>query len=102
MKVKDLISEDIDIDVCDDYDESCWIAKCGAYKLTDAGEQRFRDALDISVVLMLNQKYPIAILECDDEDEDVAQKNVKACRALFFSLAGYCAADDYDKWFIEK
>ena len=53
MKVKDLIAEDIDIDVIDDYDERCWIAKCGAYKLTDAGEQMFHKVLDIDVDMIM-------------------------------------------------
>lgn len=97
MKVKDLIAEDIDIDVCDDYDERCWIAKCGAYRLTDAAEQKFYKALDIEVELMPR----IAVLKCDDADEKKAEANAQACKEFFFSLAGYCAAEDYDKWFVE-
>lgn len=97
MKVKDLIEEDIDIDVCDDYDERCWIAKCGAYRLTDAAEQLFHRALDIEVEMMPK----VAILKCDDEDESVAEANAQACKKLFFSLAGYCPADEYDMWFEE-
>ena len=94
MKVKDLIREDIDIDVCDDYDERCWIAKSGAYRLTDAGEQRFRDALDVEV-WMTGSKVPLAVLECPTD------KEAQACKELFFSLAGYCSDDDYRRWFKE-
>ena len=95
MKVKDLIAEDIDIDVCDDYDERCWIAKCGAYRLTDAAEQKFHEALDIPVYMTTGRKTKVAILHCESERE--AEK----CREFFFSLAGYCAAEDYDRWFVE-
>ncbi len=97
MKVKDLIAEDIDIDVCDDYDERCWIAKCGAYRLTDAAVQTFHKALDVEVEL----HDKVAILKCDDDDERVAEEKAQACKRLFFSLAGYCPADEYDMWFEE-
>ena len=95
MKVKDLIREDIDIDVIDDYDERCWIAKCGAYRLTDAGEQKFHKALDIPVYMTTGKKNNVAILHCETARE------AETCREFFFSLAGYCAADDYDRWFVE-
>lgn len=95
MKIKDLIKEDIDIDVVDDYDERCWIAKCGAYKLTDAGEQMFHNVLDIDVHMDTEGRYPIAVLHCETERE------ANECKVFFLSLAGYCAADDYDRWFVE-
>ena len=95
MRVKDLIREDIDIDVCDDYDERCYIAKCGAYRLTDAGVQRFHKALDVPVHMTTGRKYNIAILHCGTREK------AQACKELFFSLAGYCSAEDYDKWFVE-
>lgn len=34
MTVRDLLPMHTDIDVCDDYDESCYIAFCGPMKLT--------------------------------------------------------------------
>lgn len=97
MKVKDLIAEDIEIDVCDDYDERCWIAKSGAYKLSDEAKQKFHRALDIEVHINPNGfgNLPIAILECETAED------ARACKEFFFSLAGYCAADDYDRWFEE-
>lgn len=91
MKVKDLIREDIDIDVIDDYDERCWIAKCGAYKLTDEAVQKFHRVLDIDV----DMRDDIAILHCETERE------AEECKDFFLSLAGYCAAEDYDRWFVE-
>lgn len=91
MKVKDLIREDIDIDVIDDYDERCWIAKCGAYKLTDEAVQKFHRVLDIDVEMNDN----IAVLHCE------TAKEANECKVFFLSLAGYCAAEDYDRWFVE-
>lgn len=95
MTIKDLIREDIDIDVCDDYDERCWIAKCGAFRLTDAGEQRFWKALEVPVYMTTGREYNIAILHCTSEEE------AQICKELFFGLAGYCTESDYERWFIE-
>lgn len=95
MKVKDLIREDIDIDVIDDYDGRCWIAKCGAYKLTDAGEQMFHRVLDIKVNIEQVGTQKVSVLHCETERE------ANECKVFFLSLAGYCAADDYDRWFVE-
>lgn len=97
MKVRDLLPQEIDIDVCDDYDESCYIAFCGPMKLTAEGEAKFADALDVEIEL----HNDIVILVCGDDDK-IARKNVKAVTKLFYSMAGYCLADDYDKWFIEE
>lgn len=95
MKVKDLIREKIDIDVIDDYDGRCWIAKCGAYKLTDAGEQMFHRVLDVEVKIGQVGAQQIAVLHTETERE------ANECKEFFLSLAGYCAADDYDRWFVE-
>ena len=92
MKVKDLLKEDIDIDVCDDYDESCYIAFCGPLKLTAAGEKRFKSALERDVKLHID----IAILHAEDDRE------VNELKELFWSAAGYCADRDYQKWFDEE
>lgn len=95
MKVKDLIREDIDIDVIDDYDGRCWIAKCGAYKLTDAGEQMFHGVLDVEVKIEQVGAHQIAVLHTE------TAKEANECKVFFLSLAGYCAAEDYDRWFVE-
>lgn len=95
MKVKDLIKEKIDIDVIDDYDERCWIAKCGAYKMTDAGEQMFHRVLDINAHIDTSGICPVAILHCETPTE------AQECKVFFLSLAGYCTEEDYNRWFIE-
>ena len=93
MKVRDLFEiEDLSIDVCDDYDERCWVAFEYGMKLTDAGIEEFKRALDIEVI----PSNPFTwTLHCD------TAKEAKACRNLFFALAGYCTEDEYDAWFEE-
>lgn len=83
-----------DIDVCDDYDERCYIAFCGGYKLTAAGEERFKDALDIEVTTA-GYDADTWVLHCD------TAKEANACRDLFYALAGYCGDSDFDEWFEE-
>ena len=46
MKIREFIKMDIDIDVCDDYDERCYIAFCGPLELTEDGEREFKSVLD--------------------------------------------------------
>lgn len=92
MKVKDLISEDIDIDVYDDYDERCGMAVCGPVKLTAAGESIFSVVLDMSCWIDGNK----AIVHCDNEY--AAEALLNFCLAA----AGYISDALYRKWFIEK
>lgn len=91
ITVKDLLAMEIDIDVCDDYDESCYIAFCGPAELTEEGERTFADALDVPVDLYND----VALLECGNEEKTAA------CKRLFYSLAGYCGVSEWDKWFKE-
>ena len=93
MKVKDLIREDIDIDVCDTYDERCYLAFVGPLKLTSDGEAQFSKALDIDVEI--NQSGDMAALICDTAEE------AHACAKFFWAAAGYVADSLYQKWFVE-
>lgn len=97
MKVKDLLKMNIDIDVVDDYCEDLWIAFCGAYELTEDGIEHFAQALEYPVEL--NSR--VAIVCVDDPEEKVARKQLRKAKELFYSLAGYCSEEDYNKWFIE-
>ena len=94
--VRKLLEQDIDIDVYDDVCEELAVAFCGPVKLTDEGIKRFGGCLDYPVAF-----YPydgFCIVKVDDE-EGVWQKKLKLVKDLFDSMAGYCKASDYDKWF---
>lgn len=91
MPIREFIKMDIDIDVCDDYDESCYIAYCGAIALTEEGEKEFADVLDT----MVEVSDDIALLHAESDEE------VKALKRFFRSAAGYCSEENYNKWFIE-
>ena len=81
------------VDVCDDYDERCYIAFISGCGLTEAGEERFKDALDVEVIPYGDGTWA---LHTDSAIE------AEACRELFFAAAGFCGDSDFDEWFIER
>jgi hypothetical protein len=89
MKIKEFISEEIDKDVCDDYDERSYIGFSGPLELTEEGKREFEDVLNYEVDGL---KEP-AIVHADKAS--VAER----IRTFFFSAAGYCSETDYVKWF---
>ena len=96
MKIRDFIKMDIDIDVCDDYDERCYIAFCGPLKLTDEGIEEFGHVLDMSVeVPTADEPYDTAILTAHNAGE------AQELKRFFYSAAGYCPQGDWYDWFIE-
>lgn len=98
MTVRDLLAMDnVSVDVCDDYDERCYIAYEDGFELTDAGRVHFAEALDIPITTITMSGYAgIVGLHCEN------WKEAEACKELFESIAGFCGADDFDTWFIEK
>lgn len=100
MKIKDFIKQEIDIDVCDDYDESCYMAFVGPMGLTDEGKRKFADVLNRDIDVRgdsFEGAYDaVALVHAENDAE------VRALRKFFGSLAGYCAEEDYNKWFIEQ
>lgn len=93
MTIRDLLDiPSVSIDVCDDYDERCYIAYDSDMKLTEKGLERFADALDIPIIALRD----LIVLHCE------TSKDAKACKELFEALAGYCTVSEYDKWFTER
>ena len=103
MTIRDLIQKDIDIDVYDDVCEELSIAFCGPCKLTEDGEKEFADIMGYEI--MINDcsygGLPAVIVLIDDPDEAVWTERLEKEKRFFYSAAGYCACDDYDRWFIE-
>ena len=99
MTVRDLIQQDVDIDVYDDVCEELGIAFCGPQKLTEAGTKEFADVLDYQVEIHDNGAYLVAIVKIDDPDDAVWEARLDRAKEFFESAAGYCACSDYDRWF---
>lgn len=100
MTIRDLIQQEIDIDVYDDVCEELSIAFCGPQPLTPEGEQHFADIMDYEVELILSSSYgDVAIVKIDDPNEAVWEERLRKAKEFFESAAGYCPCSDYDRWF---
>ena len=98
MKVKDLIEQEIDIDVYDDVCEELGIAFCGPLFLSEQGEKRFADVLEYPVSFYFDDEV---IVHIDDDDEKVWKKRLRKAKEFFYAAAGYCPEEDYCRWFRE-
>lgn len=102
MTVREFLNLSEDIDVYDNVTEGLAIAFCGPIYLTDEGEKEFSEILDFEIEIIRDYHYgDTAIVNVDSPDEKVWKKKLKLAIRFFHSLAGYCADEDYAKWFIE-
>lgn len=99
MTVRDLLQQNIDIDVVDDVCEELDIAFCGPQKLTAEGAKEFSDVMDFPVLFYNNGAAIIAIVQVDDQDDAVWEARLERAKLFFESAAGYCGCSDYDKLF---
>jgi len=100
MKVRDFIKLNADIDVYDDVCEELAIAFCGPMMLTEAGEKHFKEVLDYDIELDLSGSIKTAAVKIDGDDGNGWKRRLRKAEEFFFDLAGYCANEDYCKWFI--
>ena len=102
MKIKDLIAKEIDIDCYDNVVEDIGIAFCGPMALTDEGMKEFGDVMEYTAEIVEDPMgYDVCIITIDDDPNISWKTKVKRAKSFFYAIAGYCAADDYDKWFKE-
>lgn len=94
MKIRDFIKMDIDIDVYDNVCDGIGIAYCGPMSLTEEGEKQFAEVMDYDIEI----QDDVAIVDTDHDDW---KHRLKKAKEFFYSIAGYCDADLYDKWFVE-
>lgn len=98
MTVRDFIKVcDGEFDVYDNYTEELAIAYCGE-KLTAAGEEYFKEALDLEIIAIDRERVIVGVDAPNLKEKDVEHRLEKA-KELFESMAGYCSESDWDKWF---
>ena len=97
MKVKDLIKEEIDVDVYDNVCEELAIAFCGSVELTEYGEKHFYTALNLDVEL--DENNGVAIVNVETENGKPWESNLRKAQEFFYSCAGYCSDEKYNKYF---
>ena len=102
MKVREFIKLNTDIDVYDDVCEELAIAFCGPAMLTKEGEEHFIEVLDYEMELDMTGEIWTAVCYVDDEFfPDLWKHKLSKAKKFFYALAGYCADEDYQKWFCE-
>ena len=99
MTIRDLIQQEIDIDVYDDVCEELGIAFCGPQPLTPEGEKEFAEVMDYEIQInpCSYGGLPAAIVMIEQYDD--WKKRLGRAKRFFYAAAGYCACDDYDRWF---
>ena len=99
MKLRDFIKNDGDVDVYDDVCESIAICFCGPQELTEEGAEHFAEVMDYDMTIDTSGDFTIATVHVDDEDEKTWKRRLRKAKEFFYSAAGYCDADDWDRWF---
>jgi hypothetical protein len=119
VKVLDFLNlEGLDGDICDDYDDSLYIAYCSGYTLTEQGKKHFADILDFDIEIRQGKMADFSVQlshiydnweePSEDSDEfeelinvhgDVAHPLHWKFYELFEGLAGNISTEKYDKWF---
>lgn len=100
--VREFIKLCEDIDIYDDVCEGLGIAFCGPMGLTEEGEKRFSEILDLKVdIYACEDGYKNAVLRIDDESSKVWKRRLRLAKQFFEGMAGYCSEENYETWFIE-
>jgi hypothetical protein len=119
VKVRDFLKlEDLSGDICDNYDDSLYIAYDSGYKLTKEGEEYFKDILDFEIEIRSGKICDFSVQvahvydnweEPTEEDEnfedlinahgDLAHPLHWKFYDLFEGLAGHISCEKYDAWF---
>ena len=102
MKVKDLIEQEIDVDVYDDVCDDIGIGFVGPVDLTEQGKEHFAEVLEYAVKVHDCNGYLQAKIYVDDGTEDGWKKRLRKAKEFFRAAAGYCSVEDYEKWFKEE
>lgn len=96
MTIREMLTHlDFDVDVEDDYATDFCIAFCPPTCLTDEGEKKFADILDLSTDIY--PQYSSAVVRINGRDD--CDKLHNYLEDFFYDLAGYCSDEDWNKWF---
>lgn len=98
MKLRDFIKIEQDTDIYDDVYDGIGVCFCGALRLKKEGQKRYADILDLDVEPVSPYE---AILHIDDPDDEIVEARYRLAKDFFWSAAGYCADDDWHRWFYE-
>ena len=106
MKVKDLIREEIDIDVWDNYDERCGLAIVGPLNLTEEGKAEFEEVLEMECMIKSYGQgefgdCAVVFTDYPSQTEEESERKTELLRVFLLAQAGYVGVEEYEKWFGE-
>lgn len=99
MKIRELLTKDIDIDCYDDIDESIGIAFCGPQNLTEEGEKRFEKILNCNCEVDEENCCCILLL---DEISNTFPQALPRAKTLFYGAAGYISEEKHKRYFVDS
>lgn len=99
MKVKDLISKEIDIDIVEDVTDDFAIAFVGPIHLTVAGLKEFSDVLNYEVEV--DEDNALATVMIDYPIDEVWEHRLSRMQDFFNAVAGFCSDANYKLWFVD-
>ena len=102
MKIREFIKLNCEIDVYDDVCEELAICFCGPQGLTKEGEEHFAEVLDYEIEFDFSGDLYTAAVKVDGDDGNKWKKRLRKAKEFFYSAAGYCADEDYQKWFCDS
>lgn len=94
LKIKDLLTREIDADVADEYDERLYIAYVGPVRLTDLGKKEFKDVLEYNATIFESLPYNCLNISI----QTMTAKEANRAKKFFEMLAGYCPESEYNKY----
>ena len=101
--LRDLLPLELDIDVYNDVIDDMGIALCGPTKLTEKGEQEFKEVLDLPVeIIDPDTPYQTVMVKIDDPYEEVWKRRRRILNKFLRSAAGYVDEELYNEWFEEE
>jgi len=89
-----------DVDVYNDVTDEAGPALCGPITLTEEGKKKFEAPLALKIKYMNGGFYGSRVIVLVDELGGSWSVAWKEALELFWSAAGYCDEEDYNKWFI--
>lgn len=99
MKVEDLITKEVDINIFNDYIDETIPTFVGPQGLTEAGRQRYKEVLNLDVEVDYMNHW--AELKLDHLPEEEAARLFNKADEFFSGAAGYMEESKYLKYFKE-
>lgn len=97
MTIRELMGYEIDVDVANNVIDSLGICLVCPMKLTEEGEREWGDVMNYIVDVYGEDNFATCIV--DDDHNTPWKTKAKRLDQFLWAAAGYCAEEDYDKWF---